>query len=284
MHITPNSFDTGNTLFGKPNVFDLGKPNLSPQTNRFIFLTLNNLVLTRPNWRFTPEEYTHSQGYAVVTSFRIEEDGEVLGKVSIDYKGKGYKIIVRNDRIDAKRERGTGYSTEDPAKAELRIRKFFFRLAKDERIEKAHKTASEVIARQARDKSWALNNTRGHFMEWAQDFVNTNTKQYMAEFPKASEWFDKWVDAKAQHAVTETMQTLFDNDKSILVVLDGTQYIVKAEEEIKAYTDETLPYELRGSIGMLKLVQDKQMISDVGCRVDSTTFVLFPVQQDKETA
>jgi len=284
MHITPHAFDTGNTLLGKPNVFGLEKPNQPTQTNRFIFLTLNNLVLTRPNWRFTPEEYTHSQGCAVVTAFKIEEDGEVLGKVSLEYKGKGYRIKVQNDRIDAKRERGNGYFTEDPSKAELRIRKFFYRLAKDERIEKAHKAASEVIARQARDKSWALNNTRGHFMEWSEEFVSANIPQYVSEFPKASEWFDKWVDAKAQHAVTETMQTLFDNDKSILVVLDGTQYIVKAEEEIKAYTDETLPYELRGSIGMLKLVQDKQMISDVGCRVDSTTFVLFPVQQDKETA
>jgi len=61
----------------------------------------------------------------------------------------------------------------------------------------------------------------------------------------------------------------------MIVVYDGTQYLTKIGDEIKVYKDEDLSFDLRKKIGLLKLVQDKQMISNVGCRVDNTTFVLL---------
>ena len=75
----------------------------------------------------------------------------------------------------------------------------------------------------------------------------------------------------------------FDNGKSVVVAFDGTHYIVKSKEGIKTLSDETLPYEVRRKVGLLKLVQDGQMISDVGCRVDGATFVLLP-EDEKEQA
>ena len=40
------------------------------------------------------------------------------------------------------------------------------------------------------------------------------------------------------------------------------------------YEDATLPVDIRMKLGMLKLVEDEEFITEVGCRVSSEIFVL----------
>lgn len=265
-------------LIGRSNVIDATEhgSNSTLQTNYALFLALNNLTLSKPNWRFKATGYGKFSTGVVATGFQIIEDDEVLGVVSVDYKGRNVKIKVRNGRIDAKRDRGNGYFTDDPAKAELAIRKHFFKLAKDERLGKALEAAEAVLRNENNTKSWEYRSKKDALLDKAREFAMAHLPEYLQANPGYASRHEQLLESKAQFRVVKAIQEALDNKQHTLVVLDGTQYIVKVGDEAKTYTDEELSFDLRRKIGLLKLVQDKQMISEVGCRVDSSTFVLLP--------
>lgn len=265
-------------LIGRTNVIDATGANshLPIQTNYYLFLTLNNLTLSKPNWRFKATDYAAYTGYYVISEFKIIEDDEVLGTVSIEYKGRGEKIKVRNKRIDDKRERGRGYFTDDPAKAELAIRKHFFCMAEDERLLQAAADARGVVKGENRDKAWAKNRVRNSLLEKSYDFAKKHMALYLEEYPQLKPVHAEYLEAREQHKVTYSVDDALDKERAMVVVCDGTRYLTQTGREVKTFDESDLSFDMRRKIGLLKLVQDKQMISDVGCRIDSNTFVLLP--------
>lgn len=284
MPVSCYEYDPNLTFVGQPNVF-VDVKNPVNHVNKSLYIALNNLVLTRPQWRFKIVDCIRlNNAETLATDIKIYEDGEYLGSVGIAYKGRSYKLQVTNDRINAKRERGRGYHTDDPAKAELRIRKTFFRLAKDERLSKARDLASGVIGREHSSKSYEFRQANENVFADSKKFAANNLEMYLAAHPSRVQYLEKYKRDKAEYSVVARVQKCFDSKEAALVVLDGTQYLVQIKDATNVYTDETLPYDMRMKLGMLKLVEDKQMISDVGCRVDQFTYVLVPESQEKEQA
>jgi hypothetical protein len=285
--IRASAYDASRNLIGRPNVSvdaDDSKGGKVPHTQAQIYDTLDMLVSSKPNWRFVGTDFVRPDSITrVYTDFNIYEDDEFLGKVTITHKGRSYKIKVSNDRINAARERGTGYYTEDPVKAQLRIRKTFFKANQDERVEKAAEIAESLLKKENQSKAWEYRHAKDALLDKAGDFAAKNMEAYLQAYPNLLPKKSRYDDARANYGVVKKIKEAFDNGKSVVVAFDGTHYIVKSEEGVKTLSDETLPYEMRRKVGLLKLVQDGQMISDVGCRVDGATFVLLP-EDEKEQA
>ena len=285
--IRASAYDASRNLIGRPNVSvdaDDSKGGKVPHTQAQIYDTLDMLVSSKPNWRFVATDFVRPDSNTrVYTDFNIYEDDEFLGKVTITHKGRSYKIKVSNDRINAARERGTGYYTEDPVKAQLRIRKTFFKANNDERVEKAAEIAESLLKKENQSKAWEYRHAKDALLDKAGDFAAKNMEAYLQAYPNLLPKKSRYDDARANYGVVKKIKEAFDNGKSVVVAFDGTHYIVKSEEGVKTLSDETLPYEMRRKVGLLKLVQDGQMISDVGCRVDGATFVLLP-EDEKEQA
>jgi hypothetical protein len=285
--IRASAYDASRNLIGRPNVSvdaDDSKGGTVPHTQAQIYDTLDMLVSGKPNWRFVATDFVRPDSITrVYTDFNIYEDDEFLGKVTITHKGRSYKIKVSNDRINAARERGTGYYTEDPVKAQLRIRKTFFKANNDERVEKAAEVAESLLKKENQSKAWEYRHAKDALLDKAGDFAAKNMEAYLQAYPNLLPKKSRYDDARANYGVVKKIKEAFDNGKSVVVAFDGTHYIVKSEEGVKTLSDETLPYEMRRKVGLLKLVQDGQMISDVGCRVDGATFVLLP-EDEKEQA
>jgi len=275
--ISRNTYRAECNLIGRPNVINkvVQFGNRPVQTNYHLFLALNNLTLSKPNWRFKAYDSSSNSTSQVLTAFEISEDDERLGQISIEYKGRGERIKVRNDRIDAKRERGSGYFTEDPTKAELAIRKNFFVMAKDERLEKALEQAAKLVRDEDYNKRASSERAKSHMLGESENFALKNLTAYLDTYPQLRSTYDEHLSFEAEATVTKSVKEALDRHKAMVVVYDGTQYLTKIGDEIKVYKDEDLSFDLRKKIGLLKLVQDKQMISNVGCRVDNTTFVLL---------
>lgn len=283
--ITFHNYQAQHTLFGRSNV--INATNHNPIfTNYHLFLTLNNLTHLQPNWRFKAVDaspvVTDTVSGAVATQFTIYDGDEELGTVKITHHGSNPKIKVRNSRIDAKRSRGNGYFTEDPAKAELTIRKNFFRLNKNERVEKAEETARDVVVAEHRNKERTKRLNYSELVDRADTFVMEHIHDYLKANPNYEKRHSAYTTACAEADVTKSVRDALDNGCAVLVALDGAQYFVKVGKEMKTCEDADLSFDLRKKIGLLKLVEDKQMISDVGCRVDSTTFVLLPEVKEQE--
>jgi hypothetical protein len=245
--------------------------------NKYLHDTLFPLVLAKPNWIFTITGHGHYNGEAVATQITISEGGEMLGSIAVEYCRSGYKLVVKNERIDAKRERGSGYKTESSEKAMLSIRKHFYRLGTSERIDKVREEAEAVLSRARSNIGWDVNRRRAELMEDSEEFTKAHMDQYLAEFPNRAQYKDKYDEIMEVCMIIDNVKDLFDKGEALVVVLESDRYIVvQGKGEPQTYTNETLPYYMREKIGMLKLVEDHQMIRDVGCRIKADAFVITP--------
>lgn len=279
--ITPNIAEQTGAMLTQPNV-RIGKvfekfEQSKRRINKYLHDTLFPLVLAKPNWVFTITDHGIWNTEAIATQITISEGGEKLGSVGVEYCRSGYKLVVKNERIDAKRERGSGYKTESSEKALLSIRKHFYRLGTSERLDKVRDEAEAVIGRAKSNIGWDVNRSRSELMENSDQFTANHMDQYLAEFPSRAQYKDKYDEVMDVCMIIDNVKDLFDKDEALVVVLESDRYIVvQGKGEPQTYTNETLPYYMREKIGMLKLVEDHQMIRDVGCRIKADAFVITP--------
>lgn len=194
----------------------------------------------------------------------------------MEYKGRDYKIAVSNHRISAARERGDTYHTTNVDKAVLAIRKYFYPKGRDERLSAAIDSASKVLNREAYEKGGTRNSAWDAVNKHAEEFVALNMDLYISQFPKIADKLEVAKKASLDMQTVTDIKDYFNKGSSLLVVRDGNEYIVRQGKEVQIYDDSTLPYEVRAKLGMLKLVANGQMISDVGCKVDTEVFVIAP--------
>ncbi len=279
--IDPNVTEQTGAMLDQPNVRLSSRFEKVEQSkrkiNKHLHDTLFPLVLAKPNWVFTITDYGIRNTQAIATQITISESGEKLGSIGVEYRRSGYKLVVKNERIDAKRERGSGYKTESSEKALLSIRKHFYRLGTSERIDKVREEAETVLNRARSNISWDVNRRRAELMEDSEEFTKAHMDQYLAEFPSRAQYKDKYDEIMEVCMIIDNVKDLFDKGEALVVVLESDRYIVvQGKGEPQTYTNETLPYYMREKIGMLKLVEDHQMVRDVGCRVKADAFVITP--------
>ena len=213
-------------------------------------------------------------------SYLVLCDTEKLGSIGSEWYGSTHKLFVRNDRIKAGSLRKDAYHTDKVDKAYLRVKKTFGPMNLTERIEKAKKVAENVLdnqayntRQQAREHERAVESAlmrfaRTHFSQcklWLKDTHQTSVLEHITLLEGMK------VDMMTIKQTTDE----FQNNNTALVVLADGKYIVKIRDNVQLYDDVTLPHELRGKLGMLKLVEKEAMVTGMGCRVNDEIFVLM---------
>lgn len=221
-------------------------------------------------------------------TFRVLSDGEELGFIGAEWHGSSQKLFVRNDRIGANGLRKSAYHTEKLDKAYLKVKKTFGPMNLAERINKAAKVAEGVLDNQChRIRSRAREHERpieNDLYKWAR----ANMTQYILELKKNHntvmlDHLTMLEDVKADMMTIDETTKAFQNQRTALVVLADGKYIVKIRDNVQLYDDATLPVELRGKLGMLKLVEREQMVTGIGCRATDEIFVLILESENEET-
>jgi hypothetical protein len=211
------------------------------------------------------------------------EAGEVLGTISKEYHGSNYVIQISNERISKDRTRRGGYRTADADKAILKAKKMFFKLKPNERVEKAIKDASGVIQQQSRRKDREKHDHANTIQNAANKFImGTGFPMFLEHIKTMAESEQNKINKAIGECdrISEEMLTIdkvksqFENGKTALVIKDGGKYLVKIGDKIDLFDDNTLPDDMRGKLGMLKLVEAEQFISNTGCRINDEVFVL----------
>ena len=256
--------------------------------HRVIDPVIQRLATLNPLWRFVATDwgYGYGEGEAklALISFSVLEHGEEVGKISRERKGNNDVIHIANDRIAKTRERSRGYSTVDADKAVLKAKKMFFKLKPNERIEKAMENAEKVMSHQKRLKDREKYNAENTVREAAVKYImgtgfplflehmQTYTEPDRSRIEKAMSENERLTD---EMMTIEKAKAEFEAGKTALVIKDGGKYLVKIGDKVDLFDDNTLPDWMRGKLGMLKLVQAEQFVSDTGCRVNDETFVLI---------
>jgi len=251
-----------------------------------------DLATTHPQWGFYVHKVDLMNGDTPtlrINSFEVRLDDDPIGILWSVYYRNQYCIGVSNKRISAQMDRGDMKRTTDPIKAVQLAKKYFGKKTPMELLQEGYVTAKDVLNgavwnrdRGMRSDLEALSAVAHQFMfrDEAEQF-----KAYLKGRPDGEKLLNhhsKYVEMIAEKEIAEKVSTGFREDKTCLVILDGGTYIVKQGQLPPAmYTDADLPDYVRGKIGLLKLVNTKQIIDGVGCRVGDKSFVVM-LEEEKQ--
>ena len=247
---------------------------------------INRLASLNPLWIFEAQSRYNVQDGFMVTDFAVKLDGEYLGSIGTSYMGnRGTVIAISNDRIGKNRQRSSTYRTSDADKAILTAKKMFGKMNPAERIAKAREAAERIVSRATWNKERERNQhqsvLRGEMLAWVENkgylmFIEFIEKEALLSTKKlvlGAE--EKLQTLNTEMKTIERVQEDFGNNKTALVVKDSGKYLVKVGDKVDMYDDNSLPLDMRMKMGMLKLVQDEEYLTDIGCKVTSEIFVLL---------
>ena len=283
-----NTLSFSNVVIGEDLQKSLDKEGLK-LTGVFEMLdpVVSRLASLNPLWTFVINNSGQSMGNKrVACGFTIKLDGEELGTIGLSYMGhRGRVIAISNDRIGKGRQRSDSYRTVDADKAILTAKKMFGKMNPNERIQKAKDAAERVVSRASwnkeRDRTQHQGNIKNEMLVWAEtkghamflEYLKTEAIPSLRQ--KVTTSMEKVALLDTEMKTIEKVQEDFSNSKTALVVKDTGKYLVKIGDKVDLYDDNTLPLDMRMKMGMLKLVEDEQYLTDVGCKVSSEIFVLL---------
>jgi hypothetical protein len=288
MDMSMNTLSLSNVVVGEDLQKSMDKEGLKLSgVYAMLDPVISRLASLNPLWTFVINSSTHSIGSSRVASgFMVKLDGEELGSIGLSYMGQRGKVIaICNDRIGKGRQRSDSYRTVDADKAILMAKKMFGKMNPSERISKAKDAAERVVSRahwnKERERTQHQANVKNEMLVWAETKGHAMFLEYLkAEaIPslrhKVTVSMEKVELLDTEMKTIEKVQEDFSNNKTALIVKDLGKYLVKIGDNVELYDDNTLPLDMRMKMGMLKLVEDEQYLTEVGCKVTSEIFVLL---------
>ena len=258
------------------------------------------VITENPSWEFKVHEYygnlnegqtktsetADTRPRITISKFAVYKDGEEIGKIDRDYRydAGGHIFSITSNAIRNERERISSYRTKDAKKALAAIKKTFSNKSVGERVSEALGEAARVVSRQAGQKRGNHQSALHSLIPLMRSFAfveNTDAfKKYAINNGQAHQ-LAKIRETEAEMLTVTDIESKFKSDKGTsLVLLSNGKYVVKTGDEVQLYDDNTLPLDMRGKLGMLKLVEPEQMIEGVGCRATTEVFVLLTAERE----
>jgi hypothetical protein len=243
---------------------------------------IEQLALKYPQWTFVEASATSMAVDKVYHAHRfdIKDKRETLGTIDKDYANNGYRYRIDNHRIQDMRERGCGMKTIHLNKALKHVDKFFGKKNVTEKITEARRNVDNVLSQVDNEKGWRLRGTWTSLELEARTFIVDNYQAFMDSI------VDKSIVAKqlevlpthvAEYNATQHLNKMLRSDNAFIVFIDGVNYSVqKGKDPLEIKQSDELPDFIRRAVGLLKLVEDNQVISGVGLRVNESTFLVLP--------
>ena len=274
------------------NIFEFNNVTLSPEVvkdgyakgslraHTLLKQAIAKLAPMYPLWQFVvPKVFMGDE----VTTFKVVANGEELGSIGRLYHGRDYVVAVTNHRISASRERGSEYKTKDVDKAVLKVKKTFAPRNPKERLAEAHAEAGRLLNQQENGKLRVLNkheySISAAMMEYVKDagYAGFLTHVQTLE-PRFRDVVLAHIQGEKELRMEvksiEEIRRQFENQIAALVVRDSGKYLVRIDDNVQIYDDNTLPESVKRNLGMLKLVDAGFFLSGVGCRVNGEVFVV----------
>jgi len=285
MSITNNAMDL-------PNVHapEVKEPVVGYKVTSALATVIWELALKNPMWTFKVTNFSWAvddkqQKTMVANKFVVSHNWETLGSIERGYRSNiGELIEIESHRITT---RSNNYRTDNSEKAIAKVRKTFKPRSVLEVAAEAVGTADTVVRQEHHGKDRAMRKYQEEIKQKAIDYV-TKGPGYNLFLEYAKQQGDKSVAnslemmqiATDELSTIEGIKTAMGAKKSALIVVDEGKYLVKINDNVQLYDDTTLPVQFREELGLLKLVNEKQFVADVGCRVSKEIYVL---KLDKQT-
>ena len=288
-----NVLELNNVVLSEKLQRERGIPKTDYKLFRYMQEVLDKLAPLHPMWRF---EITVAQSFSSnkpeVLKVEVSEYGEVLGAIERKWHASDYHLFISNDRIGEKMTRGSAYKTTSPEKAIAKIKKTFSRPSVNERVAKAEKLGEHIIDHQVNNMMREMRDAKYNINEAANKYVMGEGWPLFLAYVETLPTIErdrllKHIQARDKNAeemlTIEAVQAKFRERKTALVIKDAGKYVVKIGDSVQIYDDNTLPLNLRGGLGLLKLVDAEHFLTSIGCRVNEEVFIVL-VNEEGESA
>ena len=257
------------------------------------------VITENPSWEFRVQQYygnlnegqtktseaANNRPRITINKFKVFKDGEEVGVIDRDYRydAGGYIFSITSNTIRNERERVGAYRTKDAKKALAAIKKTFNPKSLTERMNDAFGDAARAISRQSSRKRGDHQSTAHNLMPLMKAFafeeMEEAFKKYAIRNGQAHN-LAKLRETEAEMLTVTDIESKFKGAGTSLILVANGKYLVKTGDDIQTYDDNTLPVEMRGKLGMLKLVEPEQMIEGVGCRATTEVFVVLSAARE----
>jgi hypothetical protein len=211
---------------------------------------------------------------------KVMDKYEEIGQIGIDYTRAGKRFWINNHRVEDMRERGSGVKTTDIKKAIRHVDKFFGRKNLNEKLSEARDKARNVVENITRSKYYEHQGVWNAIQNDARQYIAENIQAFMAATKNHAQ-AEKFPVAVQELEHANKVRDMAVNDKAYLVFIEGMNYSVSLGQSLpEIMTSEELPAFIRMGVGMLKLVEDGVLITNIGFRVDESTFVVLPPSEE----
>jgi hypothetical protein len=245
----------------------------------FIKPLVEAVALAHPTWILKCKNYKFFSTNSQILGARevvITEKREEIGRISMGLYNERNCFVIGNERIDKSRKRGSSIRTTDMKKAIKQINKFVTRKSVLEMLVAAQEQASHVAWSVTSSKDKIIGATYNKMMptiikllleQW--DTLNPQlniTDEERHNFPKEVN----------ESRLANEIYDCRSNGGGWLVLINELDYAVQKGKggEVKIFTSEQLPDSIRRGVGMLKLVEDSQIVEGVGLKVNANTFFI----------
>ena len=238
-----------------------------------------------PRWKFIGAPSMGYDDRMEVAKLNVYEGREKIGTINTTQTRQGVKYVIGNERIAKGRKRGNHAETGDIKKALKLMAKSFGGKTTTEKLNEANAKLSGQL-HSGNSAAQAQYNCAMHALKRdLDDYILANLEEVSAaaiaaganpnqvnEIPSLKEAYDTTL------RVTKAYSTL--PHKGAFVLLNGRDYLVRdgKDQSPLVLSSEQLPSDLKGKLGLLKLLEDNHFMKDVGYRLDATTF--FVMQEE----
>lgn len=237
---------------------------------------IDALRVKRPTWRFKSTERVYGPEAHELSNFDVYDGDEKLGTVWVErhWRTAQERYCLNNYRIEASKQRGHGSFSTKLNVAVKKILDSFGVKSLDERASDAQKIIQNVVSMVASEHKYKFAVAQRRVLNALADYIVDNWEQ-MRVHAGSDGHVDLFGLRKTSHE-NDAILEAFTRKAGTMLVTRGEQLLVwRDTSEAKPVGWDALTDKQRGSLGMLKMVENRTSVPGVGVRVEADKFFLL---------
>ena len=247
---------------------------------------INQLALEHPQWVFRRETHAYTTSdegrVPVATSFDILEKREVLGTIRWETRYRQFKnesvFVIENPRIGKARRRAE-VKTCDIKRAKAVVSKFVSPKSLVERFTEQQEGAALALEHVVSNKARAYAYSYEPILDMQAVYMKDNWESFRASLtPEQLVLMQRMDDATNERNASQSVKDAYKSGNALAVHIHGDNYLTGNtvnNGRMNLLLSEELPPHIKRAIGILKLVEPSQVVSQVGFKANDNTFIVF---------
>jgi hypothetical protein len=222
------------------------------------------------------------EGFRFLRKVRVYSGSEFLGKVGIDeeYRRRGEKFVytISSWRINKSRGNSNESRTSSLTGAARIAKKVFVQRSTDEIMTKAVAALSTGLYAAARDFVRVIDhNQMAPSAVHLQQYVFKLLRKDSIPPELEQEMRDKFLSEKYEKAMAEYhLAQKMGDAKYTAAVQHENGFLIRDSKGVGDYTEfKELPEHMQNAIGVLQLMEDCELVNDIGFRLNDRNFLIL---------